>query len=140
MEVEDTLAYLAGTWTLTRAIVDHRSGSSGSFDGVARVHTLGRRGRYEEQGRLRFGGYDGSARRALELVVLDARGVAVLFADGRPFFHLDLVTGTCQAVHRCSLDRYELEFGASSPDLLLERWRVRGPEKDYEAQTTWRRS
>jgi hypothetical protein len=140
MVVKDTLAYLAGEWTLTREIVDHRSGRSGSFDGVANVRTSGRRGRYEEHGRLRFGGYDGSARRTLELVGTNGSGVAVLFADGRPFFDLDLLMGTCQAVHQCSEDRYELEFGATSTDRLLERWRVCGPEKDYEARTTWRRN
>ncbi len=140
MEVEDTLAYLTGTWTLSRVIVDHLNRRSGSFDGDAEVLALGRRGRYEERGRLRFGSYDGNARRALDLVGTDGSEVAVLFTNGRPFFALDLVKGECRAVHQCSRDRYELEFGVSSPDLLLERWRVRGPTKDYEARTTWRRN
>jgi len=139
MEIEDTLAYLAGMWTLTRAIVDHRAGVRGSFDGAAQVRACGRRGRYEEHGRLRLGSYDGSARRALDLVGTNGAVVAVLFADGRPFFDLDLSAGTCRAVHQCSRDRYELNFGVGSPDLLLEHWRVHGPDKDYEAQTTWRR-
>jgi hypothetical protein len=139
MRIEDTLAYLAGTWTLSRAIVDHRTGVSGSFAGDAEVQILGRRGRYEEHGRLRFGGYDSSARRALDLIGTEGSMVTVLFTDGRPFFDLDLFTGTCRAMHQCSLDRYQLEFGVSSPDLLIERWRVRGPEKDYDARTTWRR-
>lgn len=140
MQVQDALEYLTGTWTLSRAIVDHLAGVSGSFDGDAQVRTLGWRGRYEERGRLRFGSYESSVRRALDLVAADGGVVAVLFTDGRPFFDLDLGSGICRAVHQCSRDRYELEFGVRSPDVLLESWWVRGPEKDYEAQTTWRRS
>ena len=45
MDVQDTLSYLTGTWTLDRAIVDHAAGVTGSFDGDARVRTQGRRGR-----------------------------------------------------------------------------------------------
>ncbi len=140
MDVEDTLSYLNGTWTLSRAIVDHAGGVTGSFDGDAQVRTRGRRGRYEERGRLSFGSYDGSAQRALELIGTDDGSVAVQFIDGRPFFALDLSGGICGVVHQCSRDRYELEFEVSSADLLLERWRVRGPAKHYEARTIWRRT
>jgi hypothetical protein len=139
MEVDDTLAYLTGAWLLDRSIADHRAGTTGSFEGDGELQTIGRQGRYEEQGRLRFGDHDTSARRALDLIGTDAGAVAVRFTDGRPFFELDLLSGTCRAVHQCRLDRYELHFEVGSPGLLLERWRVTGPEKDYEAQTTWRR-
>lgn len=139
MQVQDTLEYLPGNWTLQRAIVDHRIGVTGSFEGDGELRTEGRRGRYDERGRLRFGGYDGSAHRALDLIATPDHAVAVRFVDGRPFFELDLVTGTCRAVHPCREDRYELEFEVGSPDLLVERWRVTGPAKDYEARTTWRR-
>jgi hypothetical protein len=139
MEIEDTLSFLGGTWMLRRAIVDHLTRVSGSFDGEAEVRLFGRRGRYEEHGRLRFGRYDGSARRALELIGTDGNGVVVRFEDGRPFFELDLATGGGRAAHQCSEDRYELAFEVNSPDELFERWRVRGPHKNYEAQTTWRR-
>lgn len=139
MEVGDTLGYLTGRWTLSRAIIDHLTGVNGSFDGEARVRTLRRRARYEEQGRLRYGGYDGSARRGLDLIAREGSVVAVLFTDGRPFVELDFSRGSDRAVHQCSRDRYELEFDVRSPDLLLERWRVCGPLKDYEARTTWRR-
>jgi len=139
MTVEDTFAYLTGSWTLSRAIVDHRGLTSGSFEGRAEVQARGTRGRYEEHGRLRWARYDGSARRVLDLVGTDDGVVAVRFTDGRAFFDLDLSSGTCQAVHQCGADRYELEFAAGSTELLIERWRVRGPDKDYEARTTWRR-
>jgi Family of unknown function (DUF6314) len=139
MEVADTLAYLTGAWGLERTLADHRTGATGSFAGDGELRTIGRRGRYEERGRLRFGGYDGTAHRALDLIGADDGAVAVRFVDGRPFFQLSLGCGTCRAVHRCGEDRYELQFEARTPDLLLERWRVTGPAKDYAAQTTWRR-
>jgi hypothetical protein len=140
MQVEDTLAYLTGSWTFSRVIVDDLTGVSGYCSGAVEVRTLGGRGRYEERGRLRLRGYDGTARRVLDLIRTDGGAVTVFFTDGRPFFDLDLVNGSCHALHHCSRDRYELEFGAGSPDLLFERWRVRGPEKDYDARTTWRRN
>ena len=139
MDVPDTLAYLAGTWGLSRAIADHRTGATGSFAGDGELRMAGRRGRYEERGRLCFGGYDGSAHRALDLIGIDGGAVDVRFTDGRPFFELCLLGGTCRAVHQCGADRYELRFKVRSPELLLERWRVTGPMKDYEAETTWRR-
>jgi hypothetical protein len=139
MQVDDTLDYLTGSWVLERVITDHRIGATGFFGGDGELRTIGRRGRYEERGRLKFGGYDGSAYRALDLIAADNGVVAVRFADGRPFFYLELRSGLCRAVHPCSPDRYEFEFEIGAPDLLLERWRVTGPMKDYEAQTTWRR-
>jgi hypothetical protein len=139
MHLDDTLSYLTASWRLERRITDHLARTAGSFAGSATVRAAGRRARYEERGRLRFGGYDGQAHRRLDLVATAGGAVAVQFADGRPFFELDLVNGTCVAVHPCRQDRYELDFEVRSPDVLLERWRVTGPLKDYEAQTTWRR-
>jgi hypothetical protein len=65
--------------------------------------------------------------------------VAVRFVDGRPFFDLDLLSGVCVAVHPCREDRYQIAFEVVSETLLLERWRVTGPSKNYSAQTTWQR-
>src|ERR1700733_9714660 len=133
MEVQDTLAYLTGRWALRRDLVDHMTGVSGSFAGGARVPTPGRRGRYEEHGRVRLGTYEARAERALELVGTDGSAVEVLFTDGRPFFELDLVSGTHRAVHEGSADLYALEFEVGSADLLVERWRVRGPTQKLHA-------
>lgn len=140
MDVRDTLGYLAGGWTLRRCLTDHRAATSGSFAGEADVLIRGRRGRYREHGQLRLGGHTSIARRALDLVGGDGGALAVLFTDGRPFFDLDLATGTCEALHLCGADRYALWFEARGDDLLVERWRVVGPQKDYEAHTRWERS
>lgn len=144
MEVPDTLTFLAGTWRLDRSIEDHRTGTRGTFAGHARLELPGpggdpRRGRYEEQGHLRFGAHTGPAGRQL-----DYRGrldgvVLVHFLDGRPFVELDLRQGECRRVHRCGADRYEITTAVHGAQGLEERWRVRGPEKDYAAVTTWTR-
>lgn len=144
-DVDDTLAFLIGTWSLERTLDDRRTGRLGSFTGTAVVAPVDRDGgsaleqaRYEETGTLRLGTYEGPARR--ELVLARAGGgVQVLFSDGRPFFHLELRAGRCRAEHPCRADLYEIGFELGGPDLIRERWRVRGPSKAYEALTTWRR-
>ena len=80
----------------------------------------------------------------------------MLFADGRYFYHLDPRPGSWQARHDCGRDVYELSArlprpGSSTPGSsrpgssdagefeaaeFEERWRVRGPGKDYEIMTT----
>lgn len=58
------------------------------------------------------------------------------FSDGRPYVELDLRSGAWQAVHDCGADRYEIETVVRSASTIEERWRVRGPAKDYTALTT----
>ena len=57
------------------------------------------------------------------------------FADGRPFYVLDLRTGQAQAEHGCGPDHYLISHRVLAADLLEEEWRVRGPDKDYRAIT-----
>ena len=145
LHIADTLAFLLGDWALERTLTDHRAGADGRFEGTARLRPFGgreaagRRARYEERGRLRYRDLQTSASRTLDYRATGAGAVAVSFADGRPFFELDLRTGTCRATHPCGDDVYELEFELVGDALLRERWRVTGPAKDYEATTTWRR-
>ena len=63
----------------------------------------------------------------------------VRFADGRFFYLLDLRPGRWEAEHGCGEDRYLLAHRVLSDDLLEERWRVRGPAKDYLAITRLQR-
>jgi Family of unknown function (DUF6314) len=135
------LEFLRGRWRADRIIEDFRSGQRGSFDGVATFAansgTAAAGGlTYEEQGELRFGGHRGPASRSLIYQPGTAGTARVLFADGRPFFDLDLATGTCRAEHPCRSDRYELTVHVLGPDCYVERWRVTGPEKDYAMTTT----
>ena len=43
---------------------------------------------------------------------------------------------SAQAVHQCRADRYEITYLVLSEDVMEERWRVRGPDKDYQATAT----
>ena len=134
----DTLAFVRGTWRIERTLVDHRAGRQGRFTGTATAlpATSGPDLMYSELGELSFGPHTGPARRVLGYHGLPDGTVAVRFADGRPFFLLDLRAGHCMAVHLCGADRYELSYQVRSAGLLEEHWRVRGPDKDYEARAT----
>jgi hypothetical protein len=147
LRIDDTLGFFIGAWELDRSIEDHRSGARGTFRGRASLREIpagvgpvaAERLCYEEAGELLFGAYHGPAHRTLQYVRLHDASVLVCFADGRPFIEVDLSAGQCTRIHDCREDRYEISMVAISHDLMEERWRVRGPEKDYDAVTTLRR-
>jgi hypothetical protein len=155
----DALAFLRGTWRVRRRLVDHAAGTSGSFTGTARwvaaedgadiageepiADNSNRPGdpggpelAYRESGELRFGGHRGPASRSLIYRGREDGTADVRFADGRPFYHLDPRPGTWQARHDCGRDQYLLAGRRLDAGTIEERWRVRGPDKDYEITTT----
>ena len=143
MEIVDTLRFLRGTWAIARSIQDHRTGTRGSFKGMAtltevptgRNVSLEARAHYAEVGELRFGTHTGQARRSFEYRQLDDVAVMVYFADGTPFVDLDLSTGLWQSDHLCGDDLQEIATFVQSGNIVQERWRVRGPTTNYEAIT-----
>lgn len=149
MRVTDTLAFVRGGWHLDRVLTDYRTGTEGWFTGAALVapappDPLEPPGgppeqpgewRYTEHGELRFAAHTGPASRQLRYQARPDGTVAVRFADGRPFYVLDLRTGQAQAEHGCGPDHYLLSHRVLAADLLEEEWRVRGPAKDYRAIT-----
>jgi hypothetical protein len=147
MQVVDTLDFLRGKWSLERFLTDHLSRTSGRFEGSAAVvnRPSGTNGgsrvqaRYDEAGTLRFGHHMGPARRSLEFVRQESSVVMMYFTDGQPYVDLDLRSGTWRSLHPCAEDHYEIVTVVRSPDEVEERWRVRGPAKDYEAVTMLRR-
>src|ERR1039458_3946053 len=141
MRVSDTLGFLSGGWHVERALHDHRSGVQGRFTGSAAVAPQpgGPGMSYPESGELRFGGHTGPATRRLALRPGAGGTAEVRFADGRFFYLLDLRPGRWEAEHDCGEDRYLLAHRVLSDDLLEERWRVRGPAKDYLAITRLQR-
>jgi uncharacterized protein DUF6314 len=126
------IAFLAGRWTVHRQLTDLASGTAGEFEGVAE---FARDGTWTETGRLRFGAYDGEARRVLRI----ADG-AVRFEDGRPFHALDLSGGTCAVEHLCGEDRYAGEYVVVGPDELRVVWFVSGPRKRQQIESVYRRA
>jgi hypothetical protein len=147
MAVIDTLEFLVGAWTVDRSIEDHRSGISGSFLGSAVLAGIAgqddasaiARASYHETGELRFGAHAATAWRRLEYVRCGG-AVLLYFTDGRPYTDLDLRSGAWRGEHQCVADHYEVRTLVRSQDELLELWRVRGPDKDYDATTTLRRA
>ena len=143
MQVPDTLAFLLGTWEISRTIADHRSGKHGLFSGrgvLAGEQIAARRARYDEAGELSFGTHHGPASRHLEYARLDSGSVFLYFSNGRPFVDLDLRTGTWRSTHLCVDDRYEIETVVRSDRVILEYWHVTGPETSYDAVTTLTRT
>jgi hypothetical protein len=139
MRVRDTLAFAAGHWRIERALADQRSGTEGRFTGQAVLSEPGLPGAelcYLETGDLRFGTHTGPATRSLRYQGLADGTVNVRFADGHLFYRLDLRSGHCTAVHQCRADRYEITYLVLGEDVMEERWRVRGPDKDYRATAT----
>ena len=146
MTTVGTLAFLLGTWDIARTIEDHHRGIIGSLVGRAEVRVIpaGRDGvvrqaSYTEHGVLRHGDYQGEARRQLRLTEANKSTVMLFFANGRPFADLDLSAGTWESIHLCGPDRYEITTIVLSHDLVHERWKVRGPRKNYDAATNLKR-
>jgi Family of unknown function (DUF6314) len=154
---DDTLGFLAGEWNVLRWISDHRTGTDGEFRGRASFrprpeadsspdhgspdHGSVNHGalEYIEHGELAFGAHQGPAFRSL-IYSGRADGAAdVWFADGRPFFRLDLRTGHCQAEHPCNADQYLVTVTRQGEDCFTGSWQVAGPEKDYEMTATYTR-
>jgi hypothetical protein len=158
-----TAEFLSGDWNVVRHISDHRTGQVGSFRGKASVrpHAAGPPGAaagshdtdrdedpsqpgrvlaYCEHGELQLGSHRGPASRSLLIRDLADGTADVRFADGREFYRLDLRSGTCQAVHPCRADEYQVTVTRLSADSYTETWRVAGPAKDYELATTYSRA
>jgi len=134
--------FLRGRWHLERHLADQLTGICGTFTGDAEFAATGDRSvlRYTERGELRFGGHAGPAFRSLVCMGLPGGAVDVRFADGRPFYRLDLASGRWRAKHVCAgRDDYVVTFQVLSPDLLEERWRAVGPGKDYVTTTVLER-
>jgi hypothetical protein len=150
MRVRDTLAFAAGHWRIERVLADLRSGTEGRFTGEAvlsdpdpagptvpaPVPAPGAALCYLETGELRFGTHTGPATRSLRYQGRPDGTVDVRFADGHLFYRLDLRSGHCAAVHQCRADRYEITYLVLGEDVMEERWRVLGPDKDYQATAT----
>ncbi len=135
VRIADTFDFLAGRWRLLRVFDDHHGSSSGCFEAVASLSPEDgtRQGWYLEQGRFAVSSGEAPASRRLRYFACDDGSVEVRFADGRSFYRLDLGRGLHRALHLCGEDRYEIETAVLSPSRLEERWRVRGPGKDYDA-------
>ena len=139
--VDDTLAYLAGRWRVTRAVRDLASGDAGRFEGGTAFEPLNGGGLLHlESGTFVWHGVARPAERTLRVLPGSSPGTAdVCFADGRPVHHLDLNSGRHVADHPCAADLYRGEFSVLDADHWRTVWRVGGPAKDLVLTTDYAR-
>jgi hypothetical protein len=133
-----TLDFLLGTWSVERWIDDALSGDVGTFHGTAVFSREGgdnSRVCFEETGVVRFGDYSGRASRQLFFAEGHDSVFDVSFADGHHFIELDLREGTSKDHHQCRDDGYDVTTVVIDDNQVEERWRVRGPAKNYVAVT-----
>lgn len=142
--VPDVTAYLLGTWTVDRELVDRAVRGAGTFRGTATFRPVPGRGDGEpphvahtERGELAWGG---TAERTLRMRRGPDGTAHVTFPDGRSFHDLDLRAGPWTARHPCAADRYTGTFTVVSADEWHVRWDVVGPAKDQTLTTVYRRT
>jgi hypothetical protein len=136
--VIDPADFLPGAWRVERELEDAGLGS-GRFSGTAEFSPHGEGLRWEEEGRMTIGAYDGPARRSLR-VMRDKDGWAVRFADGRPFHRLELRDGRASFTHPCGEDHYRGELVVTGPDAFAIEWTVRGPAKAQRLRARYERT
>ena len=124
------LGDFAGRWRLTRRIV-HDDGARAAFEGLATLAPDGEGLRYEEEGVLRLPGAPPMTATRTHLWRPAPEGVAVLFADGRPFHRIDLSAARPEAVHPCGADLYRVAYDFTAWPDWSAVWRVDGPRHAY---------
>ncbi|MCT7354568.1 DUF6314 family protein [Streptomyces sp. 15-116A] len=138
--VPDVLAYLRGSWRVTRTVRDLASGDEGDFRGTTAFRPSSEGGLlHEESGTFTWRGVARPAERTLRFLPGPGGTADVRFADGRPFHDLDLTEGRHSADHPCSADLYRGEFTVRDANHWRTVWRVRGPAKDLEITTDYAR-
>lgn len=133
----DLRAYLLGSWSVERTLLDRAAGTRGSFSGV--VQFTGNDGgglRLREDGTVSWTSYTaepftGPASREYLLRPGDTPAVMdVFFPDGRPFHRMGFTAQSSKDRHWCDPDSYRVGYELIGPDDFRYRWDVTGPAKD----------
>ena len=130
--------FLAGDWIMTRRIRFRRTATRGFLDGCASVRADGQHSSLNEQGLLRL---DGREAMASQRYVLTFRGavVQVHFRNGSFFHEFELHRSGYTAIYHCGADQYVGRYRVLDCDVWSLIWCVRGPRKDYDMRTLYRR-
>ena len=131
------IAEFEGVWALEKEIED-RLGEPASFRGAADVRRDAGAWRYEERGEMRLGSGETLAAERVYLWVQAAKGVAIAFADGRPFHEMPFAGGAAE--HDCPPDLYRVRYDFSAWPDWTAIWEVQGPRKDYLMTAQYRRA
>jgi hypothetical protein len=154
--VFDLRAYLLGSWSVDRTLLDRASGTRGSFTGVVRFTPLasgpGREEaaddgglRLHEEGTVAWTSFDGApftgpASRDYLLRPGDTPDVlAMYFPDGRPFHRMGFGGLSSSDEHWCDPDAYRVRYTMLGPDEFRYTWDVAGPAKDQLLESVLRR-
>ncbi len=82
-----------------------------------------------ETGRLCYGAAAPMQAERRYLWRADGAGIAVFFADGRPFHWFSMAAP--EAHHDCPPDNYHVAYDFGAWPRWQSRWAVTGPRKDY---------
>jgi len=142
----DLRAYLRGSWSVDRTLLDRSNGTRGTFTGVVRFtdHDDGALN-WREEGTVRLASlsgapFSGPASREYVLRPADTPDVLdVYFPDGRPFHRMGFAGQANQDVHWCDPDTYRVTYTVLGPDEYGYRWDVTGPAKDQLLESVLRR-
>jgi hypothetical protein len=144
--VRDLLGFLRGGRIITRQIEDGRNDAFGRLDGIARFAPTPFGLCYDEEGELTLGAHRGTASQRY-LFASAGSGMAgrpamveVRFADGRPFYSLDLASGAAAVTHACGDDYYRGRYRVLDDNRFILAWRVSGPRKRLRLATRFVRS
>jgi hypothetical protein len=155
--VFDLRAYLLGSWSVDRTLLDQATGSGGTFTGVLRFSgvdgTAGEVDAPGDSGALRFHEegtfswisangkpFTGPASRDYLLRPSDSPDVLdMYFPDGRPFHRMGFAERSSHDRHWCDPDTYRVSYTMIGPDEFRYSWDVSGPAKDHLIETVLRR-
>ena len=133
----DLRAYLLGSWSVARTMLDRATGSRGTFNGVVRFTETDDGGlRFREEGSVQWNpagaaSFHGPASREYLLKPsATPETMDMLFPDGHPFHRIGFGGQDNQDRHWCDPDTYRVEYTRLGPDEFSYRWDVTGPAKD----------
>lgn len=130
----------AGRWTIVRRVEDALTGEVISGEGGVAFRPAPEGGLiYDEELWLALPGRPALRGTRRYLWQAAEGGIAVAFADGRPFHRIGLGADRAEDRHDCAPDLYHVRYDFSAWPTWSARWQVRGPRKDYVSVTEYRR-
>lgn len=154
----DLRAYLLGSWTVERTLLDRATGTRGAFTGVVSFtplqvsdgrHSAGGQDdgglRLHEDGTISWMSFSGepftgpASRDYLLRATESPETMDMFFPDGRPFHRMGFGAQTSNARHWCDPDTYRVSYTRTGPDEFRYRWDVTGPAKDQQLESVLRR-
>jgi hypothetical protein len=137
--VNDLGGFFEGSWSLDRSVRHDGEPAPFYFRGIARFSSRSRQLDYYEAGEIARAGDRFEAERRYTVTEIDGPRAKVTFADGRPFYDIDLSSGEWTGCHECDRDTYLFSFTVTGADSFVERWVVSGPRKSYCSVTFFAR-